>query len=241
MSEKGDEDPAQVKTIENPAVAAPSLGENESMAELQRELAVTQGDLENLRVQSLKEREELNKKLSDLEVEKQKLIDDNNRLRGLGVAAAESTEVLKKSPQATWELVRKELREGRVREAIPVLNGFLKDFPKDKNVYVGLILLGMSHYRNGEYQEAVLSFNQALDKFSKKKDISLVWFCQGASFHQMKQYEDAKLFLAETIKRNPKGIEAREAKKLTKKKAKAPVDLFALFPNFTSSALKPSS
>lgn len=232
--DREDDDP--IKTVENPAVknTGPSAAYSESTEELKRELAITQGDLESLRAQSLRDKEDLNKRIADLELEKQKLADENQKLKGTPV---QDEETEKQSAESLWMDARKDLREGKIETGERNLRVLIKDYPKDKNVYPAMLLLGMAQYRLGQFKEAALTFNQSIDRFPKKPDITLAWFGQGAAFVQLKQGEDAKLFFEECIRRNPKSLEAREARKLMKKRAKAPADLFALFANFSSSSL----
>ncbi len=238
------EEPTATRTIENPSLGnAGSSAHNTAIENLQRELAVAQGDLENERNNSQKERESLNSRLSALEEENKRLSGEIEKMKGDATASAaaateEEPESKKISPEKLWEQARRLLREGEMKLALEPLETLRRRFPKDANVYRSLLLTAMAQYRIQNFKEAALVFNQAIDKFGSRKDIGIAWFGQGAAFMRMGHREDSKLFFEEAMKRAPRSLEAHEAKKLLKKKSKAPNDLFAVFSLWTTSVLK---
>lgn len=252
-------DPAEVTTIENPvltrpapvavssAAAAPQTAaptpapEILSTESLQREVAIQQGELEDLRNSIQKERETLNARIAQLEQENLLLkaeVEKNKATEAPAAAEAEPLVDKKMTADKLWELARRELRSGEMNGALPYLETFIKKFPQHPRALPALLLYGMAQYRLEKFRDAAFTFNQALDKYPKKPDIALAWLGQGASFLHMNQREDSKLFFEEVIKLYPKSPEAREARVLLKKKSKAPADLFAVFSVWTSKILR---
>jgi len=236
---RDDSDPTNVVTETEQAPAAVPGATAGRLDDVQRELTVTQGELENVRVLSQREKEALNARITGLEAENAVLKADLEKLKNPAQSVEPAPEVHKKTAATLWESARRGLKEGKVQDSLAPLLDLAKRFPKDARAPVALVLAGMAHYRLGEPKDAAVVFNQAIDKFPKRKETGLAWFGQAASLGKMGNDEDARLFFEEVLKRYPKSTEAREARRLLgKKKAKMPADLFAVFSPWVSATLK---
>lgn len=234
-----DESNDPVKTVENPELNTVPSAEG-----LQRELAIAQGELEDLRNAAQREREALNARIATLEQENQRLTGELQVAKAPPAAPIpepeeeSSADAKKLSADKLWESIRRELRSGEMKEAAAHLEIFTKKFANGPRGLTATLLLGLVQYRLQDYKAAAFTFNQAIDKYPKKSDLSMAWLGQGAAFLHMGQREDSQLFFEEVIRLYPKSPEAREAKVLIKKKSKAPADLFAVFSVWTSKILR---
>lgn len=239
VSSGHDESNDPVKTVDNPELNSTPSGDG-----LQRELAIAQGELEDLRNAAQRERESLNARIATLEQENQRLSTELAQAKAPPAAPAPEVEeesvvdAKKLSAEKLWESIRRELRSGEMKDAAAHLEIFAKRFANGPRGLSATLLLGMVQYRLQNYKDAAFTFNQAIDKYPKKSDLSMAWLGQGAAFLHMGQREDSLLFFEEVMRLYPKSAEAREAKVLIKKKSKAPADLFAVFSVWTSKILR---
>ena len=226
---RADDDPTNVKTVEAPETqpsAAPTL-EN-----LQQELDIARGNLENTQAQAKQDKEKLEARITELETQNKSLQDEMAKLKTSAPAKPIAVDGAlpngKSGAPLLWELAANDLKAGRFDKAISPLEELVKTYPKDKLAFQALFQLGLTQYRLTRYSDSALTFNQVIDRFPKKKETALAWLGQASSFAQMKQLEDAKLIFEELAKRYPNSPEAATAKKIAKKKEKVPADLFPL-------------
>ncbi|MEO5667397.1 MAG: hypothetical protein ABIR96_04995 [Bdellovibrionota bacterium] len=234
-------DPTGIQTLD----AAPSKGgtpdaiatstANKSAAELERQLEVTQGELENLRFQIEKERQEWQLRNVENETEKKKLQEAlSNRAQPAAPGVAEkSGDSDKGTAEALWKQSVESIEKKADAEALVSLKSILSNYPKSKHVWGATLTSGMVEYRMKNYKGAAIHFNQAIDLSSKRSvGPSLAWYFQGLSFHKLGKKEDASLFFGELDRRFNKTPINAKARKIVAGRAKAPSDLFADIPNW---------
>jgi TolA-binding protein len=219
------DDPSGAKTLDGDAPSAPPSAEA-----LQRQLAVLQGELEEVRVQARLSDEKTRARISELESENAKLKDELSK-KGT-VPSVPPALAGGKGASSLWELAISDLRANKLDEALVNFEEIGRSYPKDSKNFLALVGAGFIHHKQKRFKEAAVVFNQAIDKHPKHAQLSLAWFGGGASLAQLGQLEDSKLFFQEVTKRFPKSAEAREAKAILAKKKKVPADLFATFPTW---------
>jgi TolA-binding protein len=206
---------------------------NESDEPTLQKYEVVKGDFEDYKARKEAELKVAQEQIRELELKNQKLAEEIQKIRSLGVpqTVIDGGSTLpegKTGAPLLWDLAKKDIDLGQCEKAISPLNELVKTYPKDAKVLPALLNLGACHYKLTHYEDAVLTFNQAIDKFPKKADLAFAWFGQGVAFSKMKRADDSKLFFEELIRRHPKSAEAKVAQKILSKKEKIPEDIFPI-------------
>jgi TolA-binding protein len=205
--------------------------------ELERELAVTRGKLSESEELHRRESAALEERIQILEKQNNDLLAQIAQLQNQSstpkpVEAGDSKQQ-DNSLGLLWNQAIKELNKGNFPAAEQLFAEITKAPKGSKNFYAH-IGVAFSQYSAGNFKESAITFNDILDKFPKHKRIALAWFGQGASFDLMGQSKDSKLFYTEAARSAPLSKEGKLAALILAKKAKAPNDLFAAFPNWVA-------
>jgi TolA-binding protein len=230
------DDPTQVQTIDAPEDGDPS--ENaplpRNVENLRRQLEITRGELENLKYASSQELQQLRLQNTQLQDDNRKLSEEIIRYRsGQQQAAAPAPAAGPGGADLLWKSGLAGLNQGKIQEALNSFQSLLSSYPKDKHAFGATLLSGMAQYRLGDHKSAALSFNQAIDRApARGVGPAVAWFGQGAAFNKLGQADDAKLFFEETVRRYPQSQAAVLARPILARKAKAPDDLFQVFPRW---------
>jgi TolA-binding protein len=235
----GYDDPTQVQTIEAPdevGEGAESAPVPRNVENLRRQLEISRGELENLRYASQQEIQQLRMQNGQLSEDNRKLSEEILKYRSgqqaaapgpaAGTGGAQGAELL-------WKTGVQHLNQGKIQEGLSTFQSLITSYPKDRHVFGATLLSGMAQYRLGDHKAAALTFNQAIDRAPAKGVAPAVaWFGQGAAFTKLGQSDDAKLFFEETVRRYPQSQAAVLARPILARKAKAPDDLFKVFPRW---------
>jgi|GEM_PF-1204951 len=235
------DDPTGIQTLDGPPTPDAVTSGNASKAaklsqqDLERQLEILQGELENQRFQIEKERQEWQLRNIENEAEKKKL-QEALQARAQPVAAppsAANSESDKNTAELLWNQGVDSVKKNADAEALVSLKSLLANYPKSKRVWGANLTAGMLEYRMKNYKGAAIHFNQAIDMSAKRSvGPSLAWYFQGLSFLKMNKKEDASLFFSELERRFAKTPANAKAKKILAGKAKAPNDLFVDTPNW---------
>ncbi len=226
-----------VKTLKGPPalpadVEAQDIGVSSSRPsheELQRQLDVARGEIENLKYQHEQSLKELTDRISSLEEENQKLKASGATVGGAPSVGKNSEETVK----LLWDLGLASLSKGDRLRAIDSFKTLADTYPKHALAHSSLLALGMLYYGQQNFKDAAIRFNSAIDRFPRKKNgISLLEFGIAASVHHLGNKEDAKLFFEDLVRKYPKSAAAAQARAVLSKKSKLPEDLFKVFPNW---------
>ncbi len=230
----GEEDPAGIKTVENPVHA---VDPNRRPEDWQREIDVLNGRLEEQQYIADQERDSLLETIARLQIENDQLREKMG-LRALernSPKASKPSQVSSKKvggskgAKLLWSKALNDIESENFDSAVTLLDDFVKTYPKDKGVYWAYLGLAMALYQSGEYQSSAIHFNHLIDKFPKHKLGALPWFGQGVAFAKMKQKQDSDLFFQEVVRRFPKSTTAKKAKRALRSK-KVPGNLFSELP-----------
>ncbi len=227
-------DPTGIKTLDGPP------GDEADSAPLpeaaQRQLVAVQGELEDLKFQVERERQEWREKHERLEAENKKLqeaLDLRASAPEPAAPGAAAETVDKNSAEGLWKLGVAAVQKKADAEALSTFKALLANYPKSKRVWGATLAAGMLEYRAKNYKGAAIYFNQAIDLSAKRSSgPSLAWYFQGLAILKMGKKEDASLFFDELNRRFPRTAVNQKARAIVSGKAKAPNDLFADVPNW---------
>jgi TolA-binding protein len=229
-----------IKTLEAP----PSLISEESSTpvervdDLQRQLVVARGEVENLRYQLQQSALKQSEEMEALRAENEKL---KEALNELGKKKAQQPKAQKLTATGgssvdaqLWNQTKESIASGNYKEAYVTASSIRETYSKSKYFWGATLVSGMILYQNEQYKEAALIFDEAIDLASRRKrGVSLPWYFQGLNFHQLGKAEDAQLFWDELTRRYPRATVSRNLANLKKKKPfQAPKDLFKHLPNW---------
>lgn len=232
-------DPTGIRTLDGP----PSEVEGASVRReavqpmsaeaLERQLEVTRGELEELRVQIEKERQEWQLRNTENEAERKKLQEALAQRGGPTATVPEATSGDKNTATVLWKQGIEFVQKKQDNEALISLKSLLANYPKSEHIWGANLVAGMVEYRLTNYKAAAIHFNQAIDMSAKRSvGPSLAWYFQGLAFLKMKKKEDASLFLGELDRRFNKTAVNAKAKRILAGTKKAPADLFVDVPNW---------
>jgi len=105
-----------------------------------------------------------------------------------------------------------ELNSQNYKGSIPLLDQFLKTYPKSQMADNAQYWKGEAYYGLKQYPEAVLEFQKVIKKYPKSDKVPAAVLKQGYCFYEMKEYPDAKAFLQKVLSQYPKSPEAPKAK-----------------------------
>lgn len=104
------------------------------------------------------------------------------------------------------------VRRGSFNEAVPLLEQFIKDYPKSRFASDTLYWLGESFFAQGRHEEAVLQFDRVIKEFpGSKKELSAL-LRQGEAFEKMGDLQSARIMFDKLLKEQPHSPQARMAK-----------------------------
>lgn len=224
LHSEGNNDPGHIRTVVNPVYAN---AQPRDPAELEKELAITRGQLEEVKYTSELEKRELLERISKLEESNAQLIQELEKLQWSGFAANTGTGDSADSAELMWKKAVENLETKNYDRAYSLFDAFVKTHPKDKGTFYAKIAMAMIQYNQGKFRQSLISFNKVIDNYNKHERISLAWFGQGVAFAKNGQSNDAKLFFEETTRISPKSTEAKISKSLLSKKVKPPEDIFS--------------
>lgn len=105
-----------------------------------------------------------------------------------------------------------EINAQNYKGAIPLLDQFLKKYPKSAMADNAQYWKGESLYGLKRFPEAILEFQKVVKRFPKSDKVPAAVLKQGFCFFEAKEYLDAKAFLEKVAKDFPKSEEAIKAK-----------------------------
>jgi len=192
----------------------------------EQELAYLRGKIEDLTMQKNLEKEELNKKILELEEKNLTLNEElirrqNAPTPGLATNSATGAVLL-------WQTASQSAKAGQYETASVPLTEIVKNYPKHELAMPALVNLGVIQYELNMFSDAAITFNQVIEKYPKHREVALAWFGQAASFSRLKQPAESKLVYEELIKRFPRSEEAKSARVIVQKKSPSPNSLMNL-------------
>lgn len=104
------------------------------------------------------------------------------------------------------------VKRGSLNEAVPILEAFIKNYPKSRYTSDAIYWLGESLYGQRRYDEAVLQFDRVIKEYrGSKKELSAL-LKQGQAFAKMGDAASARIIFQQLIKEHPHTAQARIAK-----------------------------
>jgi len=104
------------------------------------------------------------------------------------------------------------IRRGAPDKAVPLLEKFLKDYPKSRFTADAVYWIGEALYDQGRYDEAVLQFDRVLKEYRGSKKELTALLKQGQAFAKMGDTQSARIIFEKLIKEHPHAAQARIAK-----------------------------
>lgn len=103
-------------------------------------------------------------------------------------------------------------RKGDLKEALPLFEGFVKNYPKSALASDAVYWLGETLFGLGRYDEAVLSFDRVVKDFPGSKKELAALLRQGECFEKMGDVKSARIIYEKLMKEHPHATQARAAK-----------------------------
>jgi len=198
--------------------------------ELERELALTRGRLDEVETLRAQEKEVYETKIAELEKLNAELIAQRAAAPSAKSSFEQNAPSKKDGFKLLWDQAIAQSRKNNFKAAEALFNEIIKQYPTKDGTSWAIIGLAFSKYSLEDFKGAALNFNEILDKYPKHKRRSLASFGLGVSFAMMKQNKDAKLFFEDAISIAPRSAHGQLAKDILAKKKKLPTNLFATFP-----------
>ncbi len=233
-------DSSGIKTLDAPPASELGGGtpaQRASVEELQMKLAVSHGEVENLRYQlqqqSLKEQESL----KDIKAENERLKEALNTLQSRAAVPAVASPTASSGGNVVdslWAQGISLIKQGKDGAALVAMTTILDSYPKSNHVWGATLTSGMIQYRMKKFKGAALRFNEAIDLSAKRsRGVSLPWYFQGLTFYQLGKKEDAELFWDELNRKYPGSLVNKKLQALKKRgKFKLPDDPFEDIPTW---------
>lgn len=226
----GGEDPSGVKTVEVPSSAPDSVDSSVmSIEELQREIAVLKGKLDESEFLSRQKEQEYIQKIQELE-QRQQLA------AATPAPAAPNSDA--KGGDMLWASARQDLNDKACAKAIPNLTEIGRSYPKNAKAPIAMLALGHCHLLEARPEQALLTYNLLIEKHPKHSAAAQAWYGSGIVLEVQGKKQDAGLFYSELGNLFPKSKEAAMAKARTGAKSKPNTDLFLSFSDWWNKALK---
>lgn len=108
------------------------------------------------------------------------------------------------------------VRRGSLDQAVPLLEEFVKTYPKSRFAANALYWIGEALLARGRYDEAVLQFDRVIKEFpGSKKELSAL-LKQGQAFAKMGDSQSARILFQKLIRDYPHTAQARIAQSALK-------------------------
>jgi tol-pal system protein YbgF len=104
------------------------------------------------------------------------------------------------------------VRRGSLKEATPLLEAFIKNYPKSPLASDAVYWLGETLYGQGRYDEAVLQFDRVIKEYKGSKKELSAYLKQGEAFAKMGDAKSARIIFQQLINEYPHTAQARIAK-----------------------------
>jgi TolA-binding protein len=179
--------------------------------EIQQRLAVMEGELAELRNESMGSSQAQAQRTLEL----QRQLSDVARAAGMDVAL-DPTEI-PQSKSAHWEALTKAYRINKYSYTRALGRAFVERYPKDDNADNAQYMIGSSYLKQGQAAAALGEFQKVISTYRKGDAVDKTLFDMAQAFLQVRSCKDASTALKALLKNHQRSPLVPEAKKELRK------------------------
>jgi TolA-binding protein len=179
--------------------------------EIQQRLAVMEGELAELRNESMGSSQAQAQRTLEL----QRQLSDVARAAGMDVAL-DPTEI-PQSKSAHWEALTKAYRINKYSYTRALGRAFVERYPKDDNADNAQYMIGSSYLKQGQAAAALGEFQKVIATYRKGDAVDKTLFDMAQAFLQVRSCNDASTALKALLKNHQRSPLVPEAKKELRK------------------------